>query len=61
MKIICFLGVIWLWVGIPFLQAETWHTNEFQLTVNDSGQVTGLYDKVHSTEYGLMDNPSPLL
>jgi hypothetical protein len=47
------------WAG-P-LHGASWQTDAFRVTVGESGQVTGLFDKRNSVEYIARQQPSPLL
>ncbi|MCF7972725.1 MAG: hypothetical protein K9N55_02805 [Phycisphaerae bacterium] len=54
------LIVVMAGLAVP-LHAASWQTDEFEVTVSDSGQVTSLLDKRHSAEYAAKGQPSPLL
>jgi hypothetical protein len=43
------------------LNAASWQTRDFKVSVNESGQVIALFDPVHSAEYAAQNRPSPLL
>jgi hypothetical protein len=43
------------------VNAATWHTDEFKITVDATGRVISLFDKVHSMEYAAKIVPAPLL
>lgn len=53
------LAVLVGWVGS--LEAASWQTVDFRVTVSDLGQVVGLFDKLNSDEYAANGQPSPLL
>ncbi len=43
------------------LGAASWQTDDFRVTVSDSGQVAGLLDTLNAAEYAARGRPSPLL
>ena len=43
------------------LNAATWRTDDFKVTVSESGQVIGLFDQLNSVDYAAKQQPSPLL
>jgi hypothetical protein len=47
-------------LAVP-LNAASWQTDDFKVTISDSGEVIGLFDKLNSVEYAAKQQPSPLL
>ncbi len=56
---LCLITVI-AGLTVP-LNAATWRTDDFEVTVSESGQVIGLSDQLNSVDYAAKQQPSPLL
>jgi len=58
------MGLLWITViagwTVP-LQAASWQTDDFKVTVSESGQVISLFDTLNSVEFAAKAQPSPLL